>query len=224
MPFPLFFLLPFVLFPQNASEKYPPEGFVYVHEMVPNVQYEIRYCGSNNFTGKPIPGYENATALLTSEAAAALQKVSQNLNEKGFLLKIFDAYRPQQAVDSFVEWARNPADTLTKRKFYPEIDKKNLFSLNYIASRSGHSRGSTIDLTLLDKSTGKELDMGSPYDFFGPVSHHGSPEISAKQQKNRLLLKNAMEAAGFRALQEEWWHYSLRNEPYPETYFDFPVK
>ena len=195
-----------------------------MHKVVPHVQYEIRYCGSNNFTGKPIPGYEKATALLTAEAAAALRQVSKDLNEKGYYIKVFDAYRPQLAVDRFVEWAQNPEDTLAKSEFYPEIDKKNLFRLNYIASRSGHSRGSTVDLTLVDKSTGKELDMGSPYDFFGPVSHHGSTEISKKQQKNRLLLKNAMETAGFKALQEEWWHYSLNNEPYPDTYFDFPVK
>ena len=217
-------LLPVVNFPQNDYTNYPPEGFVYVHKIIPEVEYEIRYAGSNNFIGEPIDGYEKPVALLTKEAAEALRKVQQDLQKQGYCLKIFDAYRPQRAVDHFVAWAKDPTAVSRKQQFYPNVKKENLFEQDYIAVRSGHTRGSTVDLTLVDISTEEELDMGSPYDFFGKISHHGAAGLTREQENNRMILKKTMEKHGFRALSTEWWHYSLRNEPYPETYFDFPVK
>lgn len=207
-----------------TQDKYPPEGFVYIHEAVPTAQYEIRYAGEHNFIGSPIDGYEKPVALMTKEAAAALKKASEKLESQGYVLKIFDAYRPQRAVNQFIAWARDPKDVKMKEEFYPEVDKRDLFKLGYIASKSGHSRGSTIDLTIIEKATGKEVDMGSPYDFFGEISHHGAQNITPQQTRNRELLMRAMQQAGFRAYPEEWWHYTLKNEPYPETYYDFPVK
>src|SRR5690606_31548901 len=207
-----------------TQDKYPPEGFVYIHEVIPTVKYEIRYAEDHNFIGSPIDGYEKPVALLTTEAAAALKKASTALEAQGYELKIFDAYRPQRAVNQFIAWAKDPAQEEMKEEFYPEVDKKQLFKLGYIASRSGHSRGSTVDLSIVENATGKEVDMGSPYDFFGPVSHHGAKAISPRQTRNREILLRAMQDAGFRSYSEEWWHYTLRNEPHPKTYFDFPVK
>ena len=199
------------------------DNFVHLKDAIPNIKYEIRYAGKNNFLGRPVKGYESAEALMTKEAAATLKKVQTDLNTQGFGLKVFDAYRPQRAVNDFIAWAKIPGDTLTKRQFYPDLPKNRLFELGYIASRSGHSRGSTIDLTVIDLKTGKEIDMGGPYDFFGEISHHDYTKISSQQKENRLLLRNAMEKHGFNAYEKEWWHYTLKNEPYPETYFDFPV-
>ena len=206
------------------QDKYPPEGFVYIHEAIPSVKYEIRYSGEHNFIGSPINGYEKPVALMTREAAAALKKASEKLEAQGYVLKIFDAYRPKRAVNQFIAWARDPEDVKMKAEFYPEVDKKDLFKLGYIASKSGHTRGSTVDLTIIEKATGKEVDMGSPYDFFGDISHHGTTKITPQQTRNRELLMRAMQQAGFRSYSEEWWHYTLKNEPYPDTYFDFPVK
>lgn len=201
-----------------------PKGFIHVKEAIPSIQLEIRYAGSHNFTGRPVKGYEKPTAILSKPAAEALKKVQEDLMEKGYCLKIYDAYRPQQAVDSFVEWARVPGDTLTKQEFYPELPKDRLFQLGYIASRSGHSRGSTIDLTIVDAETLENVDMGGPYDFFGNISHHNTMGLSPKQKANRELLKNTMMKYGFRPYSEEWWHYTLRKEPYPNTYFNFKVR
>lgn len=209
---------------KQPQEQYPPEGFVYVHEAIPDVVYAIRYAGNNNFIGNPVPGYERPVALLSSEAATALGHAQEALKSKGYRIQLFDAYRPQSAVNHFIEWARDEKDTLMKEDFYPEVDKKDLFKLGYIAERSGHSRGSTVDLSLVDIHTDEEVDMGSPYDFFGERSHHGSPAVTPEQTSNRNILRKAMEAAGFEALPEEWWHYRLKNEPYPDTYFDFPVR
>lgn len=217
-------MTPLVLFPQENGDSYPPEGFVYVHELIPKVEYDIRYAGKHNFIGKPIRGYHSPVALLTRPAAEALRKVQQSVMEAGYHLKVFDAYRPQHSVDHFIEWAGDSDDVLMKNEFYPEVDKDDLFDLGYIAARSGHTRGSTIDLTLVDSETGKELDMGSPYDFFDDISHHGTKDITADQEANRMILKTVMEKHGFNAYPEEWWHYSLDEEPFPETYFDFPVK
>lgn len=207
-----------------AQEVYPPEGFVYTHEAIPTAEHEIRYAGSHNFMGEPVTGYEKPVALLSTAAAAALKKAQMELLNTGYCIKIFDAYRPQRAVNHFIRWAKEPKATEMKQEFYPEVDKSQLFQRGYIASKSGHSRGSTVDLTLVDADTGEELDMGSPYDFFGPISHHGAKTITETQTHNREILKQAMNRAGFRAYSEEWWHYTLRNEPYPDTYFDFPVK
>ena len=207
-----------------AQEKNLHKDFVYIKEQIPDIKLDIRYAGSNNFIGKPVNSYQKPVGILSKPATEALEKVQNDLMSQGYCLKIFDAYRPQTAVNHFIEWARNPADTLTKAKFYPEVAKKDLFQLGYIASKSGHSRGSTIDLTIMDAKTGKELDMGSGYDFFGDISHHNTDKITKEQKANRSLLKRIMIKNGFRPYQEEWWHYTLRNEPYPETYFDFPVR
>ena len=220
-PFGIWLVTLLISFTQDT---YPPEGFVYIHKAIPSAQYEIRYSGDHNFIGSPIDGYERPVALMTREAASALKKAADKLETQGYILKIFDAYRPQRAVNQFIAWAKDPADVKMKQEFYPEVDKKDLFRLGYIASKSGHSRGSTVDLTIIDKATGKEVDMGSPYDFFGEISHHGAQNITPQQTRNRELLMRAMQQAGFRAYPEEWWHYTLKDEPYPETYHDFPVK
>ena len=220
-PFGIWLVTLLISFTQDT---YPPEGFVYIHKAIPSAQLEIRYSGDHNFIGSPINGYERPVALMTREAATALKKAADKLETQGYILKIFDAYRPQRAVNQFITWAKDPADVKMKQEFYPEVDKKDLFRLGYIASKSGHSRGSTVDLTIIDKATGKEVDMGSPYDFFGKISHHGAKNITPQQTRNRELLMRALQQAGFRAYPEEWWHYTLKEEPYPDTYFDFPVR
>lgn len=201
-----------------------PKDFTYLHDVISNIEYDIRYYSSHNFIGRPIEGYERPTAILSIRAAQALAKVQQELNTRDLGLKIFDAYRPQRAVNHFIRWAKLAHDTIAKHEFYPTVDKKDLFKKGYIATRSGHSRGSTVDLTIIDLKTRKELDMGSPFDFFGEQSHHNSTHITNEQKKNRQLLKYVMEKHGFRSYSEEWWHYTLNNEPYSKTYFDFPVQ
>lgn len=207
-----------------AQENQLPEGFVYVKERIPDVVLEMRYAGKHNFIGKPITGYNKPLAILSIPAAEALYLVQQELKNEGYCLKIFDAYRPQQAVNEFITWARNPGDTLMKQEFYPNVNKRNLFNYGYISTRSGHSRGSTIDLTLVDANTGKEVDMGGSYDFFGELSHHNTPDITPEQKRNRALLKKVMANHGFYPYMQEWWHYTFQPEPYPETYFNFPVE
>jgi D-alanyl-D-alanine dipeptidase len=201
-----------------------PDGFVSISDEIPTAIFEIRYFSEDNFVGTVIDGYHAPKAILTKEAAQALKKAADNLYEQGYYIKIFDAYRPQRAVDHFMRWAKDLDDTKMKKKYYPDLDKSVLFELGYIAEKSGHSRGSTVDLTLVDISTGKELDMGSGFDFFGEISNHGTDLITKEQEKNRNILRDAMVSAGFEVYPEEWWHYKLKNEPYPDTYFDFPVK
>ena len=208
----------------SSNQNSLPEGFVYVTDVIPTAQLEIRYFSEDNFVGTVIDGYEAPKAILTVEAAQALKKAADALEEQGYYIKIFDAYRPQRAVDYFVRWSKDLNDTKMKEKYYPELDKSVLFEQGYIAEKSGHSRGSTVDLTLVEISTGKEVDMGSGFDFFGEISHHGTHLITAEQEKNRNILRDAMVEAGFKIYTEEWWHYTLENEPYPDTYFDFPVK
>ena len=200
-----------------------PQGFVYISDEIPHILLDIRYYSAYNFVGARVEGYLSPIAILTSPATQALKKVSDELLAQGYVLKIFDAYRPQQAVDHFVRWAKEINDTLYKRVFYPNIDKSKLFALGYISSQSGHSRGSTVDLTIVELATGKELDMGAPFDFFGPISAHGTKAITATQSAHRALLKNMMLKHGFKSYSEEWWHYTLINEPYPNTYFNFEV-
>ncbi|CAM4092536.1 M15 family metallopeptidase [Gillisia limnaea] len=222
-----FLFLIIISFSLNLSfgqEKNLPSGFVYVKEMIPDIVLEMRYAGNHNFIGKPINGYQQPKAILTTAAAEALKKVQIELENQGYCLKIFDAYRPQRAVNHFIEWARNPKDAIMKATFYPGIDKKDLFSLGYISTRSGHSRGSTVDLTLIDANTGEEINMGGSYDFFGEISHHDSTQITLEQKEKRELLKQTMSKHGFRSYLQEWWHYTLRIEPYPDTYFDFEVE
>ncbi|WP_461362363.1 M15 family metallopeptidase [Candidatus Darwinibacter acetoxidans] len=200
-----------------------PEGFVYVTDVIETAQLDIRYYSGYNFVGTRINGYNAPTAILTVEAAEALKKAADILDEQGYYIKVFDAYRPVRAVEHFVLWAQDLDDQKMKAEFYPEVDKALLFDLGYIALRSGHSRGSVVDLTLVYKDTLDEVDMGSSFDFFGPISHHGTDLITPEQEANRNILRDAMVAAGFEPYPEEWWHYRLIDEPYTDTYFDFPV-
>ena len=199
-------------------------GFVLVSEAVPDALLDIRYASSDNFVGAPIDGYEEPVALLTKEAAAALRAVSDALAARGYGLKIFDAYRPRRAVAHFLRWARDPKDTRAKARFHPNLPKNQLLARGYIAARSGHSRGSTVDLTMVDKTTGRELDMGGAFDLFDRRSHPDFRGLTPEQRENRMILRRAMLAGGFRPIAEEWWHFTLKNEPYPKTYFNFPVK
>ena len=197
--------------------------FVLLSEAVPDIILEIRYYSTFNFIGDRIDGYDEPVALVTRETAAALKKVSAELAGKGFRLKVFDAYRPQKAVDHFMRWALDAEDIRMKQYFYPELDKPALFARGYIAARSGHSRGSTVDVTLFDMKTEKDVDMGGTFDYFGELSHPDYRDITDEQFQNRMILRNAMLAHGFRPLAEEWWHFTLGNEPFPDTYFTFPV-
>lgn len=211
-------------------------NLVVLTDVVPDAILEIRYFGTYNFVGARVDGYEQPTALLTREAADSLRVVADELRQQGYRLKIYDAYRPQRAVDHFVRWGKDLADTAMRPYFYPHIDKSRLFELDYIATRSGHTRGSTLDLTLFCMATGKEVDMGGVHDWFGIESHPdygGDPEtgqylagqahITPEQFANRMILRRAMLRHGFLPYSCEWWHFTLANEPYPDTYFDLPV-
>lgn len=201
-----------------------PSGFVLLSDVVPDIIQEIRYFSTYNFVGEKIDGYEQPCALMTREAAEALKKVSDEVKQHGYRLKVFDAYRPQMAVDHFVRWAENISDTRMKKYFYPKVDKTKLFSEGYIDAKSGHSRGSTIDLTLFDMKTGKEVDMGGTFDYFGELSHPDyKGNLTKKQLRNRKFLRDVMMKYGFKPLATEWWHFTLENEPYPDTYFTFVV-
>lgn len=195
-----------------------------VLEIEPSIRVDMRYVGSNNFVGAPVDGYEAAKCLLSRPAAEALAQVQRELAPEGLGLLVYDCYRPQRAVDHFVRWAADTTDVSTKAEFYPNVDKARLFDEGYIAERSGHSRGSTVDLTLVRDGTAEPLDMGTAYDFFDPRSHTESPEITDVQLANRLRLRDAMEAGGFQNYTAEWWHYTLTDEPYPDVYFDIPIR
>lgn len=222
-----------------ASSKHltPDTRFVMLAEAVPDAILEIRYYSTYNFVGARVDGYEQPTAMLTKEAAEALRAVSDDVMSQGYRLKIYDAYRPQKAVDHFVRWAADLGDTKMKTYFYPDLDKSVLFEQEYIMEKSGHTRGSTVDLTLFDMRAEKELDMGGTFDWFGSESHPdfcGNPEtgeytgenghLTAEQFENRMILRRAMMAHGFKPYDCEWWHFTLKNEPYPDTYFAFPVR
>ena len=197
--------------------------FVVVSQVIPDAILEIRYHSTFNFVGDRIDGYDEPCALLTREAALALKEASDDLMAQGYRIKIYDAYRPQDAVNHFVRWAKDLGDTRMKAYFYPEVDKSQLFSSGYIAKRSGHSRGSTVDITLFDLSTGKDADMGGTFDYFGDASHYEYKKLTPEQKNNRLILRKAMTAHGFKPISTEWWHFTLIDEPYPDTYFNFPV-
>ena len=227
-----------------VSPEMDSSQFVTLTDAVPDAILEIRYYGTYNFVGARIDGYLEPTALLTKQAADSLRKVSDDLVAQGYRLKIYDAYRPQMGVDHFVRWSHEAADTLMKRFFYPMLDKPTLFEQEYIYEKSGHTRGSTVDLTLFDMQTEKELDMGGTFDWFGCESHPdycGNPEtfeydatarpaeailpaLTERQFQNRMILRRAMLAHGFKALDTEWWHFTLDGEPFPDTYFNFPVR
>jgi zinc D-Ala-D-Ala dipeptidase len=201
-----------------------PAGFVDAAKVVPGLGVDMAYHGSDNFVGRPIDGYEAPVCLLTQEAAMALAAAQAQLQPFGLGLKVRDCYRPTQAVAHFVRWARDLTDAARKADFYPRVEKRDLFKLGYIAERSGHSRGSTVDLTLIDRASGGELDMGGRFDFFDTLSWPSDPRPSPAQRANRALLAQVMAANGFRGLKEEWWHFTLRAEPFPKTFFDFPVR
>ena len=200
-----------------------PSGFVLLSDYVPHVIQEIRYYSTYNFIGERIDGYEEPCAILTVEAARAMKAVSNELFVQGYRAKVFDAYRPACAVRHFVLWGIEDQDIRMKPYFYPDLEKQELFAKGYIAKLSSHSRGSTIDLTLLDMKTGKEVDMGSPFDLFDEKSHPDNKDITDEQYENRMILQNVMVRNGFEPIDCEWWHFTLENEPYPETYFEFPV-
>ena len=204
-----------------------PSGFVYLSDVDPDIVQDVKYATDDNFTGKVVPGYQKATIILTREAAEALAKVQSTLKEHGFSLKVFDGYRPVTAVQSFKEWALSDEDNQKiKERFYPNVNKSDLLH-GYISDKSTHSRGSTVDLTIIDLVTGKELDMGTEFDFLDPRSNTDFSDLSKEVKQNRDILRIAMEAHGFEGYRFEWWHFKLRNEPfsrYPDDHFDFPVK
>ena len=200
-----------------------PSGFVLLADYVPQIVQEIRYYSTYNFIGDRIDGYEEPCALLTVEAARALKSVSSELIVQGYRLKVFDAYRPACAVKHFVLWGIEDQDIRMKPYFYPELEKQELFAKGYIAKQSSHSRGSAVDLTLLDMKTGKEVDMGGPFDLFSEISHPDYRGITDEQYENRMRLRHVMLRNGFQPIDCEWWHFSLENEPYPDTYFAFPA-
>ena len=202
-------------------------GFVDVSAAVPGVIVEARYAGHDNFVGTPVTGYNAEKVVVSKEVAAALAAVQAELSKKGMALKLFDGYRPQRAVDHFVRWISDVADTRMKDKYYPDIDKSDLVPLGYIAEKSGHSRGGSVDLTIVvrsDDGTWQEMDMGSHWDLFDERSHGASKSVGPEAQKNRRILTDLMVKNGFRPYSEEWWHFTLDPEPYPDTYFDFPIK
>ena len=199
-------------------------GFVSVGDAIPDVLLDIRYYSGFNFIGERIDGYEEPAAFLTREAAEALKAAGTEATGLGYRLRIFDAYRPQKAVDHFVRWAKDPEDIRMKQFFYPDLEKKDIIPLGYIAEHSGHSRGSTVDLTLFDMASQQDLDMGGTFDYFGELSHPDYSGVSGEQHANRMLLQKLMVKHGFRPLETEWWHFTLENEPWPDTYFIFPVR
>lgn len=225
---------------------YPPEGFSSIADLDPSIELDIRYIGHNNFLGRPVAGYEGAACILSTPAAMALLDVQRAANELGLSLKIYDCFRPQRAVDDFVRWAADLDDELMKASMYPDVPKDELFSRGYIAERSGHSRGSTVDLTLVPVGTRQpevdpfagwdcrgelaehfpdnSIDMGTSFDCFDELSHTENAAVGEAAMANRLLLRELMEAAGFVNYVNEWWHYTLRDEPFPETFFDFVVR
>jgi len=216
-----------VMSPAEPTPQRLPDGFVYCEAVIPEIRTELRYATPHNFVGEKIDGYRRPRCILTRQAALALRNVQEELRPFGIGLKVFDAYRPQRAVDHFVRWANDLGDTRMKAEFYPGVEKGNLFRDDYIAARSGHSRGSTIDLTIVSlhgESTGTELDMGTSFDFFGPESWPDNPAMTAQQRANRMILQFVMKKQGFRPYSREWWHFTLETEPFPATYFNFPVE
>lgn len=224
-----------------------PNGFVEIREVIPDIIIDLRYATSHNFLGVPVDGYKSEKCYITKTAADSLSKVQTELKKYNLSLKIYDAYRPQKAVDHFVLWAKDLSDTLTKKEFYPVVDKNRLFIDGYIAEKSGHSRGSTVDLTIVpiplpfqpefdadnqcecfkpaeERFRDNSIDMGTGFDCFSELSHTENPDLNYQQRANRLLLVSLMQKYGFKNLADEWWHFTLINEPFPTTYFDFEIK
>ena len=220
----LLYIICFALITAGFNQKQTlPEGFVYAKTVIADLDVELRYFSTNNFVGDTIDNYKANRLILTKASAEKLKLVQDELQQQNLCLKVYDGYRPQGAVNHFIRWARDLNDTVNKQQFYPDVNKRNLFKAGYIASQSGHSRGSTLDLTLTDGKTGEPLDMGSPYDFFGEQSWVDYKDLTDKQKANRELLQTVMLKHNFRNYPKEWWHFTLRWEPFPETYFDFEV-
>ena len=209
---------------KGIPKKGLPAGFLYVDEVIDDCIVDAKYAGTDNFLGRAVDGYNAPLVVVTQAVADRLVLAAAALREKGLILKIFDAYRPQRAVDDFVRWGKDPEDCRRKPVHYPNEEKRDMFLKGYIALKSGHTRGCAVDLTLVDKRTHQELDMGSIFDFMDLRSHHGAPGLSALQEGNRALLRDALCGHGFRLYQEEWWHYIAVPEPWPDTYFDFPIE
>lgn len=201
-----------------------PEGFVYIDEWIEDCIIDAKYAGTDNFMGRPADGYEQPLVVAAKAVAEGCVKAADALREQGYVLKFFDAYRPQRAVDDFCRWSEVDEDQRRKPIQYPNVEKKRMFEEGYIARRSGHTRGKAVDLTLVDVKTQQELDMGSIFDFMDPRSWPDCPDVTPEQRKNRYILRDAMIAAGFQPYECEWWHFSINPEPYPNTYFDFPIK
>ena len=217
------FLLFFFIQNVKASEvSYDKSDFAPVWTIIDDAAYDIRYFSSNNFTGKKINGYQAPVAYMTKEALKALSIAADDLRKQGYRLLIWDTYRPQKAVDNFVKWINDPND-IGDKSFYPTLEKSNLLEGNYIAEKSGHTRGSTVDLTLIKKD-GSFVDMGGTFDLFSEISHPDYKKLTRAQKKNRKILHDAMVKAGFKGIDSEWWHFTLKEEPFPDTYFNFDVK
>lgn len=199
------------------------DDFVYVDEFVSGVRWDAKYATWDNFTGKPVDGYLVNRIVGTKALCTALERARENAASVGFGLLLWDGYRPQRAVERFLRWAEQPEDGRTKLRHYPNIDRAGMFEKGYVAAKSGHSRGSTVDLTLYHLATGELAPMGGGHDLMDSVSHHGAKEITRVETRNRQHLRSIMEACGFRSYACEWWHYTLNGEPYPDTYFDFPI-
>ncbi|SDS00547.1 D-alanyl-D-alanine dipeptidase [Formosa sp. Hel1_31_208] len=208
----------------NQDKEVLPEGFVLVKDIIPDIEVKLSYYSTHNFVGDTIDGYHANTLILTKQSAEALKKVQAELQEQNLCLLVYDGYRPQRAVNHFMRWAKDLNDTIRKHEFYPDVEKRHLFREEYIATRSGHSRGSTLDLTIINGNTNEPLDMGSPYDFFGKESWVDYQGLTNKQKANRQLLQDVMLKYNFRNYPKEWWHFTLRWEPFPKTYFDFEIE
>jgi zinc D-Ala-D-Ala dipeptidase len=234
--------------PTEINKLKMPDDFVDIKEVIPSIVLAIRYYTPHNFVGEKIDGYNAPKCFLTNQAAFALNNVQEELNKYSLSLKLYDCYRPQRAVNQFIKWAEDPADTKMKEEFYPDIDKKDLFTQDYIAKKSGHSRGSTVDVTIVPIPTPPEhkftpgeplypcywpkgkrfndnsIDMGTGFDCFSEFSHTENNQVNIQQRLNRLALKTIMEKYGFINLESEWWHFTLKDEPYPDTYFNFVIE
>jgi D-alanyl-D-alanine dipeptidase len=208
----------------QAQRNSLPEGFVYLEQVIPNVSLDLRYFSDNNFVGQPVDGYLAPRGIISKRGAEALKKIQEELRPFGLALKVYDAYRPQRAVNHFIRWAKDLKDTKTKKNYYPMVAKEDLFRLGYIADKSSHSRGSTVDLTIVNLDDKKEINMGSGFDWFGPESWPDNPTVLPDQRAHRLLLQTLMKKHNFAPYTQEWWHFTLWDEPFPETYFDFPVQ
>ncbi len=215
-------LFSFILSTQASQISYDKSDFAPIYSVIDDASFDIRYYSSNNFTGNKINGYKAPIAYMTKQSLQALSIAANDLRKQGYRLLIWDSYRPQKAVNNFVEWINNPKDEGDK-SFYPKLKKSNLIEGNYIAEKSGHTRGSTVDLTLIKKD-GSFVDMGGTFDLFSEISHPDYKKLTKEQKRNRKILHDAMIKAGFKGIDSEWWHYTLENEPYPDTYFDFDVE